>query len=267
MVKIYILLFFSYAILGWIMEVILKYFQYKRFINRGFLIGPYCPIYGWGAILITILLKKYYSDPLALFVFAILICSILEYLTSYIMEKIFHARWWDYSTKKFNINGRICLNTMIPFGMLGLLMMYIINPFLVKIFNTFSNNTLMIIIVILSSIFIVDNIISLLALSKVRDTISNFRKDNTEEISLKVRKMLSKLAWPEQRIIKAFPKLHYLGNIKENIKEVKNTLETKQNKLKMESEIKIKLLKEEYDYKINEIKDNYTQKIKKITKK
>ena len=71
------------------MEVTCKLIQYKRFINRGFLIGPYCPIYGYGALLITILLHKYTNDPIVLFIMAIVVCGTLEYLTSYFMEKIY----------------------------------------------------------------------------------------------------------------------------------------------------------------------------------
>jgi len=67
--------------------------------------------------LITILLQKYSNDPIALFALGMIICAILEYFISYLLEKIFKARWWDYSTKKFNINGRVCLETMIPFGL------------------------------------------------------------------------------------------------------------------------------------------------------
>ena len=89
------------------MEVIGKLIEKRKFVNRGFLIGPYCPIYGHGAILITILLQKYIDDPIALFIMGVVVCSILEYLTSYFMEKIFHARWWDYSRYKFNINDSI----------------------------------------------------------------------------------------------------------------------------------------------------------------
>ena len=118
--QIYFLLFISYSILGWLMEVTVKYFQFRRFINRGFLIGPYCPIYGWGAILITLLLKKYIDDPIALFALGMMLCAILEYFASYLLEKTFKARWWDYSNQKFNINGRICLKTMIVFGLLGI---------------------------------------------------------------------------------------------------------------------------------------------------
>ena len=134
-IEIYFLLFISYAFLGWCMEVTCKFIQHKKFINRGFLIGPYCPIYGWGALAITILLKRYMEDPLVLFVMSTLICSIIEYLTSYFMEKKYHARWWDYSNKKFNINGRICLETLIPFGILGVAIMYGTNPILFKLYN------------------------------------------------------------------------------------------------------------------------------------
>lgn len=96
LLEIYFLLFITYAFFGWLMEVICKLIQEKRFINRGFLIGPYCPIYGWGALAITILLKKYLDDPIALFFMSVIICSIIEYLTSYILEKKYNARWWDY---------------------------------------------------------------------------------------------------------------------------------------------------------------------------
>lgn len=129
--KVYFLLFIIYAVIGWCMEVVCKLIQYKKFVDRGFLIGPYCPIYGVGALLITFFLNKYVQDPVVLFVMAVVVCGILEYLTSYFMEKIYHARWWDYSSKKFNINGRICLSNLIAFGILGMFIMYISNPFLI----------------------------------------------------------------------------------------------------------------------------------------
>ena len=103
----YFLLFMTYSILGWILEVSCKLVEKKKFVNRGFLIGPYCPIYGWGALIMTLLLNNYLNNIFTLFIMNILICSVLEYFTSYILEVIFKARWWDYSNKKFNINGPI----------------------------------------------------------------------------------------------------------------------------------------------------------------
>ena len=90
-IKIIFLLFIFYSFLGWLMEVTCKLIQYKRFINRGFLMGPICPIYGHGAIIMLILLKDFASNPFILFVMSMLVCTTLEYLTSYFMEKLFSA--------------------------------------------------------------------------------------------------------------------------------------------------------------------------------
>ena len=125
--KIYFLTFIIYSFVGWIMETLFCFFVTKKMVNRGFLIGPICPIYGVGCMLLIFLLNKYINQPIALFALSIIVCSILEYFTSYIMEKLFKVRWWDYSDKKFNINGRICLETMVPFGILGTLIVYFMN--------------------------------------------------------------------------------------------------------------------------------------------
>ena len=217
-IETYFLLFISYAFLGWCMEVGCKYVQFGKFINRGFLIGPYCPIYGWGAIAITILLKRYTYDPLVLFIMSTLVCSIIEYFTSYFMEKKYHARWWDYSSKKFNINGRICLETLIPFGILGLFIMYVTNPMLFKIYQSMSKIVVHIISITLFIIFIVDNIISSNIISSVNVEGSKLVKDNTEEITEKVKQILREKSWLHRRLINAYPNLK---DIRVKIKKVK----------------------------------------------
>ena len=151
------ILFMFYSFIGWIMEIIFTLYKDKTLVNRGFLMGPYCPIYGSGCILIILLLNKYVNDPLALFVMSMVICSILEYMSSYIMEKLFKARWWDYSDRKFNINGRICLETLIPFGLLGCFLMYVINPFISNVLLSIPSGVLNVLAIILLIIFIVDN--------------------------------------------------------------------------------------------------------------
>lgn len=238
-VMIYFLLFIIYATLGWLIEVIGKLIEKKRFINRGFLIGPYCPIYGFGALAITFLLKKYTDDIVALFVMAILVCGILEYLTSYFMEKIFHARWWDYSTKKFNINGRVCLNTIIPFGLLGCFIMYVSNPFLLKILNALPDLALYILSIALFIIFIIDNVISFNVISTVRTTTKNLYKelDNTEEITKKVKEILLSKSVLHRRLIHAYPKLE---TIKEKIKKRTEQLKENTEKIKENIEQKFK---------------------------
>ena len=194
------------------MEVGCKLVELKKFINRGFLIGPYCPIYGWGCILIILLLNKYTDDPLVLFIMAIVICSILEYFTSYFMEKLFKARWWDYSRRKFNINGRICLETMIPFGLLGCLIMYFVNPFFVSIYSKIPSNILIIISSVLFTIFLIDNIISYTIMFKMKIPKIKISKDNTEEITEYVRSILAKRSFLYKRLMKAYPNMKILRN-------------------------------------------------------
>lgn len=182
------------------MEVLWALIKEKKIINRGFLIGPYCPIYGVGCLLLTTLLNNYKNNIISLFILSIIICSILEYLTSYIMEKLFKARWWDYNKYKLNINGRICAETMIPFGILGVMVVHYINPFLIKIINT---NT--IIFTILSVTFIVDICTSFTIISSLKKTMNTVKKDNTEEITKRVREIIKQKSFLQQRLIKAFP--------------------------------------------------------------
>lgn len=226
-IEIYFLLFISYAFLGWCMEVTCKFIQYKKFINRGFLIGPYCPIYGWGALAITILLKRYMEDPLVLFVMSTLICSIIEYLTSYFMEKKYDARWWDYSNKKFNINGRICLETLIPFGILGVAIMYGTNPILFKLYNQIPQLVINILTAILFIGFIVDNIISSNIISSINVEGNKLIKDNTEEITEKIKQVLRQKSWLHRRLINAYPGLK---DIKVKIKKVEQKIDERRKR-------------------------------------
>ena len=119
-ISLYFILFLIYSFLGWLMEVINSLIKEKKFVNRGFLLGPYCPIYGYSSIIMIFYLDKYKEDILTVFLLAVVVCSIVEYLVSLIMEKLFNARWWDYSNRRFNINGRVCLIFSLMFGIIGL---------------------------------------------------------------------------------------------------------------------------------------------------
>ena len=212
------LLFLMYAFIGWVAEVILAYFTHKKFINRGFLIGPYCPIYGVGVLLIVWLLKRYMDSALALFVLAMVICMALEYMTSFIMEKLFNTRWWDYSDKRFNINGRICLETAIPFGVGGLIIMYLVNPFFEGLLNQLSDKVILVLGLSLLGIFLVDLIISLRVILRVNSVDVSKYKDNTEVINKKVREYLMKHSVLTRRLMQSFPNAKLeIRNIKDKI--------------------------------------------------
>lgn len=213
------ILFIIYSILGWSLEVLLSLYEHKRFINRGFLIGPYCPIYGAGSILLTLLLTNYENNIIILFILSMVICGILEYFVSFILEKIFKLRWWDYTNMKFNINGRICLETLVIFGIFGILLIKITNPFLLNILNQFNSNFLVIIAIILMSIFIVDIIISSNIVFNIKTITRNTKKDSTEEISNAIKKFIHNNLFMYNRIVKAFPHLTIINKKKKKKKK------------------------------------------------
>ena len=231
----YFLLYFIYSTIGWILEVGLAFYEHKKFINRGFLIGPYCPIYGVGCLLLTILLSKYINEPGVIFALSIFICATLEYLTSYLMEKIFKLRWWDYSNMKFNINGRICLETLIPFGIIGVLVVKYISPFLINTINSINFNFLIIINIIILSILITDILISFNVVFNLKNVTRNLNKDSTEEIKKAIYKFIHNNIFMYNRIVKAFPNMKKIINEqkkrnKEIISKIKKKKTTSSNK-------------------------------------
>lgn len=212
----YIILFFAFSFLGWLMEVMMVIFKEHKIVNRGFLIGPCCPIYGFGGLIMTLLLQNIKNNPILLFLLSLLICSVLEYETSYVMEKLFHARWWDYSNRKFNINGRICLTNMIAFGLLGCLIIYILDPIYFEKIKYLSTQILNIICIILLALFLIDSIFSIKIIKNIK-LIKKNMKDNTEEITRRVKEILIEKSALTRRIVEAFPNMMV---IKEKIKRI-----------------------------------------------
>ncbi len=125
--------FFIYSICGWFLETIYCRLLDGKWTNRGFLFGPYCPIYGFGSLLIIYFLDNFKDNPIEVFFFGMIFTSVLEYITSFLLEKIFNAKWWDYTNYKFNINGRVCLVNSLEFAILGLVLTYIAHPFISNI--------------------------------------------------------------------------------------------------------------------------------------
>lgn len=255
-IEIYIILFTIYAVIGWIMEVILNIIQRHNFVNRGFLIGPYCPIYGFGGIAITILLGNFMEtmetvslvDSIWISSIVIMsICGVLEYLTSYIMEKLFHARWWDYHRFKFNINGRICLETLVPFTIIGQIILRYANPAFLEIIENITPQWLHILSGIIITIFIVDISISYNIIHSFKK-ISNETKDNTEEITKKVKEVISK-TWTGRRLVAAFPNVDIdviRAKIRERVEESKEKIEQKRKKLEKIIEEKAKNIEKKF---------------------
>lgn len=207
-----VLLFFFYAFAGWCIEVTLKYFEFHRFINRGFLSGPVLPVYGSGAALITIsigLLRPYESSLGTTFVVSFILCGILEYLTSFVMEKQFHARWWDYSKKPMNLHGRVWIGNLLLFGLGGIAIIHIINPLLDMVIQTLTFTQQEIMAGIFLAIFLADNLMAQFILRMLKNSIEQSEADNTEEIGREIRILLSDKSIFHRRFVEAYPEVVY----------------------------------------------------------
>lgn len=231
--SLYFILFLIYSFMGWSIEVVNSLISEKKFVNRGFMLGPYCPIYGYSAIIMVLYLDQYRDNVLTVFLLAVVVCSVVEYLVSYAMEKLFNARWWDYSNRKFNINGRVCLTNAFLFGILGVILVYFINPFLYGLLSEVNTKVLMIISIILLVLFVIDFITSMGVTCKLKNSMKRIKKDSTEEMNKKVKEVIeSKIL--NRRIFKAFPsfKVNIIGikDIKEKIEEKIDKYENKIDK-------------------------------------
>lgn len=163
----------------------------KIVVKRGFLFGPYIPIYGFGMFIMAFFLKGFEDNLFILFLLSMLSAGILEYLTSYLMEKVYGYRWWDYTYSKFNINGRVTLELLLMFGLDGILVVKFINPLFTNMINSLPSNVSLIIGIILFSVFIIDLIFSLFISLKIKDDIRKIaKKDSTEIIKQKAKKYL-----------------------------------------------------------------------------
>ena len=209
------LYFLIYSFGGWVVEVIFHAVALGKVINRGFLNGPVCPVYGFGVLSVFALLNtiqgsgRQMSDGM-IFVFGIVLATAVELVAGWLLDVCFHARWWDYSNKKFNINGRICLTNLLFFGLMGLVMVYLVNPFLIDILNKIDPILLKCVVSILLVLFILDLFVSFSVTSKIKNVGKVVLKDSTEEINAKVKEILIAKGKLTRRITKAFPNFNII---------------------------------------------------------
>jgi len=235
--SVLVLLFFFYGFFGWICEVLYGLYINRRFVNRGFLVGPICPIYGFGVVAITILLSRYQNDILVLWILSMFICSVLEYFTSWVMEKIFRTRWWDYSDKRYNINGRICLEFSFAFGLFAVLVLFFMNPIIYSILDKIPDVYEVWAAIILAVVFIIDIIVSFGVIITLKNVAASMKEDSTEVITKKVKDILIKKGSLFIRLLASFP-LAKISSAKSYIKDKLNKdKEKKKQKKEKEKEL------------------------------
>ena len=175
--------FIIYSFLGWVVESIFKTICTKKPVNSGFLYGPFCPIYGFGALIMLVFLQKFTDNIFLLFIIGFLVLSIWEYIVGVLLEKTFKTKYWDYSDHKFNIKGRVCLTNSCYWGILAVVFTKLIHPPIQNAINNVPIDLLMYVNIILFCILIIDYIFSVIKVYNINVSIKLFN-DVTKNIKV-----------------------------------------------------------------------------------
>ena len=230
-------LFCIYAFLGWCVEVIYATVNSGKFVNRGFLNGPVCPIYGFGVLAVVITLQPLKDNVLILFLGSVILTSVLEFITGFILEKIFNDKWWDYSEEPFNIGGYVCLKFSLLWGLACILVVDVVHPIIYKFVNAFPLTFGEVLLVISLIVFFIDFIVTVSEISKFKKRIYLLDElvNNIKLISDEIGENIS------DGILLAMEKQE---SVKENVDSVKEVISSKVDIEKRRKELEE--LKEKY---------------------
>lgn len=200
-------LYMIYSFIGWCGEVVVAAVKRHRFVNRGAVSGPFCPIYGLGAAVVAVFFPELKGNPLFLFLGGMVVNTFVEYVTGRIMEMSLHKKWWDYSDKKFNLGGYVCLKTSVLWGICTVLMIYVLNPVFTGLVGLIPKLWGEIILWVLFGLLIVDfigTVIAVWGLKKKNGRIDQIREGLGRTSKLLENTMTRRL---QARMIKAYPNL------------------------------------------------------------
>lgn len=205
--------FVIYSFLGWVLESIVRTICERKIINTGFLIGPFCPIYGFGAIIMILFLDRFKSNVFLLFFISVMILTLWEYIVGVLLEKLFSTKYWDYSDHKFNYKGRICLTNSIAWGILGVLFINYIHPFIIHMLGYVDYIYIEVITSIIACILLIDAIISVIKVKNIKGTL-----EKIEEINEQIKQKLSELKDKEKLVTE------------DNLQKIVNDLKTRRDR-------------------------------------
>ena len=210
--------FVIYSFAGWVMESIFRSISERKLINTGFLKGPFCPIYGIGAIIIYVFLSGFKENILLLFLAGFIILSVWEYIVGLFLEKIFNTKYWDYSDHKFNIQGRVCLTNSIYWGILGVVFIYYIHPFVLSKLQLVDSIYLEVIVYTSLILVIADAITSIVKMKNL-----NVALEKIEKLNAQIKEKLEEA--------KELGKDKAKNEVTENIQEIIHKLDMKKNRI------------------------------------
>lgn len=222
---IYLMFLIIYSFLGYIYEVFYQRIIFKKWVNPGFLHGPYLIIRGLFSLIVIYLLSGYYNDPLVIFVFGVIFSSLLEYYMSYLLEKVFKCKFWDYSGYKYNINGRININRNVIDGFLTLIIIYFLNPLLNYAFSFVDILYLKYISLGLLLIILIDFIFSFFEAKRICDIANHMELILNEYVKNKNIK-LNKI---RMRLIYAYPYLINNDRVVKRLYKLKKDFSKRKN--------------------------------------
>ncbi len=251
--------FFIYAFFGWCAEVCFAAFKHGKFVNRGFLNGPVCPIYGVGVCIVVLILTPLKDNFLLLFLGSVLLTSALEWFTGFVLEKVFHQKWWDYSDMPFNLNGYICPLFSVLWGLACLLIMDIVHPGIERFVKWIPFPAGLTVLLLFTGVLIADAVLTVMTMLKlnqklkridelsagikaVSDKIGRNISDGMldiaekgeplkeraarrrEELELSLAEVKEKYTFGQKRFLKAFPRFRALRH-QEALSQIKKHLE------------------------------------------
>lgn len=227
-----VLFFTIYSFLGWLLETIYASTKKGKIVNRGFLNGFVCPIYGFGAIIIILASKLItdvfgitYTSSILNLLLSVLLVTILEFITGYILEKIFNCKWWDYSTEPLNIKGYICVKYSLLWGVLAFLLLNVIHPQVESMVSAISATAKVFLIKLVLIGFLIDTFKSVIDALELRKVVLNHSEISTNKYYEKIIQY--------KRILLAFPRLLKLNANIIN-RDIRSILNEKIDKIKVE---------------------------------
>ncbi len=255
-------IFIIYAFIGWCSEVAYAALERGIFVNRGFLNGPYCPIYGVGVLIVVVVLTPLKDNLLLLYAGSFLLTSVLEFITGYVMEKAFHNKWWDYSDKPFNIMGYVCLKFSILWGLACSFIMLVIHPIIFGFIRMIPHILGIVLIVIIMVCFAVDLFVTVSTIIKF-----NKRLKLMNEIAAKLKVVSNEIGENVyENVMNALEKkeefkdthTELLDELEEKKENISNTLQETKEKFSEAAE-KAKLKKEQEEL-LNKYRQLYEKK-------
>ena len=225
-IKIYIC-FFIYSIIGWSWESFLcSSVELKKLVNRGFFLGPYCPIYGLGATLSYLLLRDIGSATL-IFILASIVSCTIEYIVGYILEKIFKDRWWNYDNYPFQLHGRVCLYGLVIFGLANVVIVKFSTPFLMFSLSVIKDSILIGLAISISLVSFVDLIITISARKKLNKRLSNIHERLEEKADIYFENMTNSSAFSNEYLLERGKILRNKAmNINEKLKTTEDNIKS-----------------------------------------